>query len=640
MQATLRSEGMRGLRSLLALSGKYLDIALAAAVVALVVVMVVPIPPLLLDVLLAASFTGAVTLLALAMLARDPLTVTVFPALLLLSTLMRLTLNISSTRLILSDAYAGEVIASFGEFVVAGSVVVGAAIFTLLTAVQYVVVARGSERVAEVSARFALDATPGRQMSIEADLRAGIIDAPAAARRREALRREGHLYGAMDGAMKFVKGDAIAGMLIILVNIGAGLAIGVTQKGMTLAAAVSTYTLLTVGDGLVTQLPSLMVSVAAGILVTRVAGASGPASFGHDVASEILGRPKALAVGSAMAIALGLLPGLPAGPFLIVGTLLGGVAWTSARVGRRDADRLRLANAPRAAPVPALVRVELAADVLAAIGAWDPDGPLLGDAVPAAREILLAELGLRLPAVELGAAPADAAPGSFVVVMRDIPAVRGSVSTDNAAVVLRDALVQSARAHGRALLGVQEVRRMLDALGQEHPALLSAVVPARVGVAPVAGALRELVAEGVPVNDLAAILEALATGPKPSADPVRLAEQVRRGLAGVVTHRFLGGSRRARVLILAADTEATLADGLRGGRLSLGPELQDDLRDAAAALVREHARGDGALVLLVSAELRRPLYDLLAAVLGKVPVLAREELESDVEMTVAGTLGF
>src|SRR4051812_39450175 len=308
------------------------DLALAALVIGIVAMMIVPLPTLLLDLLISLNIAGAVTLLLVSIYVGDALKITTFPTLLLLTTLFRLAIEVSATRLILLRADAGEVIHAFGAFVVAGNLVVGAVVFVILTVIQFIVISKGSERVAEVAARFALDALPGRQMAIDGELRAGLIDGAQARRRRAALARESQLYGAMDGAMKFVKGDAVAGLVVLAVNIVGGLIIGVMQRGLALSAAARTYTLLTIGEGLVAQIPALIISTAAGIIVTRVAaedegdGDDQGTHLAQEIAGQVLGQPKAIAMAAALLAGLALVPGLPFVPFVLLAAVLGLVA--------------------------------------------------------------------------------------------------------------------------------------------------------------------------------------------------------------------------------------------------------------------------------------------------------------------------
>ena len=306
------------------------ELAIAALVIAVVAMLIVPLPRLLLDLLLALNLGISVALLMAALVTPRPLQLSAFPTLLVVTTLFRVGLEVSVTRLILAEADAGAVVRAFGGAVVAGSLVVGLVVFAVITVVQLIVVARGAERVAEVAARFALDAMPGKQMAIDGELRAGAIDADTARRRRADLERESQLYGAMDGAMRFVKGDAIAAIVIVAINLVGGLVIGVGQRGMTAGAAIQTYSLLSIGEGLVAQIPALVVAVASGLLVTRVA-ATGDRGIADDLGAQLGDQPRVLGGAAVLLVALGLVPGLPLAPFLVLGALAGAGAWLAAR---------------------------------------------------------------------------------------------------------------------------------------------------------------------------------------------------------------------------------------------------------------------------------------------------------------------
>ena len=306
---------------------RFNDIVLAFLVVTIISLMIVPVPSYMVDALIAVNLTISVVLLMMSLYIPNVLAFSTFPTLLLFTTLFRLALNITTTRMILLHASAGEIIYTFGQFVVGGNFVVGAVVFLILLIVQFLVITKGAERVAEVAARFTLDAMPGKQMSIDADMRAGSIDMDEAKRRRSNLERESQLYGAMDGAMKFVKGDSIAGLIITAINIVAGIIIGVTQKNMELGKAVTTYSILTIGDGLVSSIPSLLISITSGIIVTKVGSADG-AILGRDIGSQVLGQPKAMLVGGFMVIGLMLMPGFPKIPFLVLAALTLGIGYS------------------------------------------------------------------------------------------------------------------------------------------------------------------------------------------------------------------------------------------------------------------------------------------------------------------------
>lgn len=332
---------MNDLSGLLGRVGERKDILLVVLLLAVVFMMVLPLPPLLLDILIAVNITISVVLLMMSVYIGSPLQFSVFPAVLLITTLFRLALSVSTTRMILLQADAGQIVNTFGSFVVGGNLVVGIIIFLIITIVQFLVITKGAERVAEVSARFSLDAMPGKQMSIDGDMRAGVIDVNEARARRAVIEKESQMFGSMDGAMKFVKGDAIAGLIIIVVNILGGIAIGVTQKGLSTADALQLYAVLTVGDGMVSQVPALLIAITAGIIVTRVSSDES-ADLGSDIGEQVVAQPKALLIGGLLLVLFGLIPGFPTLTFLALALLVGGggcfMLWRQ-RAGQRRFPR-------------------------------------------------------------------------------------------------------------------------------------------------------------------------------------------------------------------------------------------------------------------------------------------------------------
>jgi len=437
---------MNRLMKILMRARKSSDVVLAAAMAAVLGALIIPLPPWLLDLGLAINLAAAVALLVAALYARDALKVTSFPTLLLFTTLFRLALNVSSTRLALAEGHAGDVIQAFGEFVVRGDYVVGAVIFAILTLVQFLVVAKGAERVAEVSARFTLDAMPGKQMSIDADLRAGAIDQAQARRRRRNLERESQMFGAMDGAMKFVKGDVIAGLVIVAVNLLGGICIGILQNGMTMADAASIYALIAIGDGLVSQIPSLCIAVAAGLVVTRVASEKEDDSLGAEIGSQLFGEAKALWVVAALCVALAAMPGMPHLTFLGLGAALGGLAHSLARmkaaVAEEDAAAAQAKRKSEAgegaqggpgappestvAPVGvAPLTVDLAPDLTPL--AQEQGGAFVHQVLNRVRDELFYELGVRVPGIRVRTEAAYLPAGSYRILMDEVPAALGQV---------------------------------------------------------------------------------------------------------------------------------------------------------------------------------------------------------------------
>ncbi|WP_342380864.1 type III secretion system export apparatus subunit SctV [Myxococcus stipitatus] len=429
---------------------KYSDIVLAIVVVAIVGMMIVPLPTLLLDVLLTLNISISVVLLLVSLYVPAALHLSTFPTVLLITTMFRLSLTISTTRLILLTGDPGEVVIAFGNFVVQGNFVVGAILFIILVIVNFIVISKGSERVAEVAARFTLDAMPGKQMSIDADLRAGTIDQDQGKKRRRDLERESQLFGAMDGAMKFVKGDAIASIIITVVNIVGGLIIGVTQKGMSAGDAAQKYTLLTIGDGLVGMIPAILVSTCAGIIVTRVGGEEEGAHLGKDVGTQLTAYPKAIAIAAGMLIVLGLVPGLPKIPFFLLGAGAGFGAWSMLKK-KKDEQMVEEAGpsmitdlgtplssepAPKEPinpdselfiPVVTPIVLEVSDALVPYVDSRQDNGKFLFELIPFMRDGLFVELGVRFPGVR-ARGNASLPPGSYQIQINEVPVVTGQAT--------------------------------------------------------------------------------------------------------------------------------------------------------------------------------------------------------------------
>jgi type III secretory pathway component EscV len=650
------------------------SLGLAAFVVAAVAMMIVPLPTPLLDLLLTLNLALSVALLLVAVWSSRTLELSTFPTLLVLTTLYRLALNVSSVRLILLQANAGRVIHAFGSFVVRGDYVVGFAVFLILSIVQYVVISRGAERVAEVAARFTLDAMPGKQLAIDADLRASAIDAGEARRRRSALSREAALYGALDGAMRFVKGDAIAGLLILAISLAGGLTIGVVRHDLPLGEAARIYTLLTIGDGLVSQLPALLIATAAGLVVTRVASDEEGGSLGPDLARQLM-RPGALWATGGLLVTLALVPGLPLWPFLLVAAAVIGLGLYAQRQGRAAAPTTPVADAPRPplplevaldpalhAATPALgTRLNQVTRALAdELGLVVPPLTLTIDAhlplrgyelrlrgIPVADGIipdgrLLIDLGpARLPLGVEGQAtehPATGAPASWVPAssVARLGATGLTLLDGPGAIAAR--LDSALRAAAPELLGLDETQRLLDGVAAEHPALVRALIPGRLELGLVADVLRRLVAEGVSIRDLSTVLEALArAADHGSRDAAGLTERVRSQLKRSITHIF-STNRRVAALLLDLEAEEAVRGALRPSGDGVVLALEPDLADALLASVDKELSGQRSLVILTTPELRRHVRRLVEGEHPRLPVLAYPELAADVEVEQVGTI--
>jgi flagellar biosynthesis protein FlhA len=660
-----------------------------------VVAMVVPIPAVLLDALLAVNLTVALVILLAVLTLRDTLDLSTFPSLILITTLMRLALNVSSTRLILLDGYAGKVIDTFGQFVVGGSVVVGLVVFLILVVIQFAVITAGAGRVAEVGARFALDAMPGKQMAIDSDLAAGLIDEREARERRRRIAKESDFYGAMDGASKFVKGDAIAGIVIVMINLIGGLVIGVTVAGMDVNAAVSTYSLLTVGDGLVSQIPALMISAATGLLVSRVDDED---DLGPTVGRQLLRDARALRIVALVLAAIGLMPGLPKLPFVVLVTGLfvaasrlgtGPPADEPDEAGADDADLAVDPDDPRA--LIERLRVEplelhLAYDVLDLI---DPDtgGDLL-QRVRSLRRQIADELGVVMPAVRTsddvtldpatyrilvhgvevarGSAPRDrvlALPASddadlggvsgeetvepvfglkawwVPVEARSRVTAAGATVVDRSAVIVTH-LAEVARSHAADLLSRQQLQQLVESLRFDEPLLADEVGTEALPIALLHDVLRELLRERVPVRDLGRIIESVATRVRETRNLDQLVSSARVALGAAITAKVAPRGQLAAITI-APELEGEMHERVRDvdGTLQLVLEPQR-LAPVLAEIGQLAGTSGGVPAAVVCGQLlRRPLRRALSSAGVDLPVLAYPELPSHLKLSVIGAVG-
>jgi type III secretion protein V len=632
------------------------DAALAFFVIAVVGLMVVPLPTWLLDLLIASNLAASVAVLLVALYVGDALKIAAFPTLLLITTLFRLALNVSSTRLILLQANAGEVIKAFGQFVVRGNYVVGAVIFLILTIIQFVVIAKGSERVAEVGARFTLDAMPGKQMAIDAELRSGSIDGSEARRRRRALLRESQFYGAMDGAMKFVKGDVIASLIITIVNILGGLAIGVGQRGMEVTGALKRYGLLTIGDGLVTQIPALVMATAAGVLVTRVASEEAETPLGAELASQLFGQPQALRVGSFFVLGLALVPGLPGLPFLVIGGLLFAASRARLKSLRAEQERqqpepIQRRSGPEAQPrfVPLVVpwSVEVSKDLEPLLDDDVRGGevrrPGLRAALAAAREIVFRDRGVPLPAGRVSVS--EALPERHALLaLHEVPALLvtfpPTVGDDALAQRLLLELLPALERRAQDFLGLSETQNLLDELEQIAPAAVRQVVPKPITLIQLTDILRRLVEERVSIRDLRAILEALSVVGNAEKDPLTLAEFVRAQLRRPLTHALTRGARELSVILLDSHIEEAVRGAITrtpaGAFLSLAPAATRDIVSAVRRAISNHAGDATPLIILTQPDIRRFVRKLLEPEFPDVRIISYAELLPEVAIKPLG----
>lgn len=653
-------------------------IAVPVGVVGIVLLLVVPIPAALLDILFATSILLSLVVLLLTMFAKRPLDFSVFPSLLLVATLLRLGLNVASTRLVLSQGYAGEVIEAFGHITIGGSLVIGFVIFLILVVIQFVVVTKGAERVAEVGARFTLDAMPGKQMAIDADLNAGLITDSQARERRAEVAAEADFYGAMDGASKFVKGDAIAGLVIIIINLLGGIGIGMLSRGMEIADALNTYALLTIGDGLATQIPALLMAVSTGMIVTR----SNSADDMGATASAQLGQSRAaLLIAGGCAVALALVPGMPKLPFVFIGGLL---LWFAGRIKARDekqaqADAQAAAEPQGAAPeTPAellermkvhAIEVQLAADLVDVVNGGGDD---LLARVRALRRRIAMDLGIVLPPVRTrdnvelppatyailiagveagrGTAPRgkvlalgdqlDSLPGQLVhepvfglagkwvpAELRHTADMAGATTIDRISVIITH-LSSIVQEQAPRLLTREDVRVMTDALREQSPSAVEELVPSLLSLAEVQRVLQGLLGEAVAINDLARIFEALSLQAKTGTAPENLIEAAREALGPAIAAKYLQEST-LRVVMIDPVVEQGMLEALRPG--DAGSQIMFDARRLEAVLdsvkkIAADLQNRGVSAVLVCAPALRPaVRRLIGPASGLDAVLSYQE---------------
>ncbi|MBO2518941.1 flagellar biosynthesis protein FlhA [Limnochorda pilosa] len=669
------------------------DVVVILGILLIVVMMVIPMPPALLDVLLAFNISLSLMTLLVTMNVKNALEFSVFPSLLLVATLFRLALNISSTRLILLHGYAGQVIQAFGQFVVGGNYVVGFIIFLILVIIQFIVITRGAERVAEVAARFTLDAMPGKQMAIDADLNAGLIDEKQARERRAQIQREADFYGAMDGASKFVKGDAIASIIVTVINILGGFAVGVAQQGLSLSEALTTYTLLTVGDGLVTQIPALLMSSATGMIVTRAAASS---NLGHQLTSQMAADPQVLLVSGGALAAMGILPGLPTAPFLALGGVLGGTGYLLKRRHRElalqeqvEADQRAQEQRREPEDVASLVQVDpLELEVgygLVPLVDASQSGELL-DRIALIRRQMAQELGLLVPSVRIRdnlalepsqyrikikgipvgegelrlgeflamaagevsetiegiptKEPAFGLPALWIPASRREEAEAAGYTVVDPTSVVATHLSEVIRSYAHELLGRQEVRRLLDQLKREYPAVVEELVPQVVTVGEVQRVLQNLLREGVAIRDLVTILETMGDGATTSKNIEYLTALVREALARQISAAYQGSDGALPIITLEPRLEQQLTEALqqneRGSVLTLEPQAGQRLMERIAGWVEKAAVKGERAVLVCSPHLRFALRRFIERSLPHLPVLSYNEISAEVRVHPVG----
>ena len=676
------------------------DFALAMGVVAILILLILPLPSVMLDFALAISITFAVLILMTSLFIRQPLEFSSFPAILLIATMLRLSLNIASTRLILSKGHegtdaAGQVIEAFGSFVMQGNYVIGIIVFAILVLVNFVVITKGSGRIAEVAARFTLDSMPGKQMAVDADLSAGLIDEDEARNRRKKLEDESNFFGAMDGASKFVRGDAIAGLLITLINVVGGIVIGVGQKSMSFGDAASAYTLLTVGDGLVSQIPALIVSTAAGLLVSKagVDGAADKAVFG-----QLSGYPQAMAMASFLMLVMGMLPGIPKIPFFLMAAGAGYAAWRVKQTQvQEDAqvlqaeERAAEAEKPTEEPISTalamdMLRVELGYGLLPLIN--DAQGHRLTDQIKSLRRQLASDMGFVMPSVrildnmqlpsqgymirvkEMEAGQGELMTGQLLVMdprgapvelpgiptteptfglpatwveeaLREEASFRGYTVVDPAA-VLTTHLTELLKENMAELLSYAETTKLLDDLPKEHRRLVDDIVPSQLSVTGVQRVLQMLLNERVSIRDLPTILEGIAEAVGLTQNLVQINEHVRARLARQICNAHLNPDGHLPLLTLSPEWEQNFAEALIGQgeerQLSMAPsKLQEFIVSMRASF--EDAAVSGEVPVLLTSPLIRPyVRSIVERFRAQTIIMSQNEIHAQARLKTLGQI--
>lgn len=629
------------------LFSRYADLLLVAAVMAIVALMVLPLPKLVIDALVGLNIASGVVLLLIAIYVATPLEFSVFPSVLLISTLFRLALSIATTRMILLHGDAGHIIDTFGRLVAGGSLVVGLVVFLIITVVQFIVIAKGAERVAEVAARFSLDAMPGKQLSIDSDLRSGLIDKDEARRRRRELELESKLHGSLDGAMKFVKGDAIAGIVIIVINLLGGLAIGVLQQDMTLAAAMHKYSILTIGEGMVAQIPALLGAMSAGLIVTRATDDERDRHLGDAIGRQLAAQPRVMLIAGGLCVLLAAVPGFPALVFLALGAgfAAAGALLTAPlrerwlrrvspvvhRATRRPAPAAPLVSTAAVAPRPTVpLLLELPADALDAVQA-----PLAVRQMEQVLDQVQLALGLVLPRLEIAPVGSPGAPWRLLAY--EVPVAGGALPPAPTWPAMGQAVREALRRQAPLFLGTQEANALLARAAAEVPDLVKETLRA-LPLARVAEILRRLVEEEVGVRNLRDILETLADAAQREKDVHTLTELVRIGLKRQISHRH-APEGVLRAVLLTPELEERLRGSLRmGGGV---PQLALDPAEATALLQRVDAtvQAHRPQALVTAVDLRRHLRKLIEADCFDTPVLSYHELVPTLRLDVVHRLG-
>lgn len=674
----------------------YSDLIIAGLVIGIVLLIIIPLPPGLLDFFLILSMSLGLVIMLITMFTTEPLQFSIFPSLLLVTTLFRLSLNIASTRLILGEGAAGKVIEAFGQFVVGGNYVVGAVVFIIITVIQFVVITNGSGRVAEVGARFTLDAMPGKQMSIDADLNSGLITEDEARYKRERLQREADFFGSMDGASKFVRGDAIAGIVILLINILGGFVIGVVQMGMPMAEALRKFTILTIGDGLVAQIPALLISTAAGILVTR---ATSEGTFGKDISKQFSAFPKVMLLGG---IILGVIGCIPAMPNLLILSIAGVLLFTSRVLIREEkkqlaaqeqAEAVKTQQSQRREPENVFtyfqvdpLEIEIGYNLISLTD--ESQGGDLLQRLAAVRRQCAAEMGILVRPIRIRdnmqlsynaysikirgveVARGELMPGHHLAMDplgqdlkfngiptteptfnlpawwvtgqdREFVELNGFTVVDCSTVLVTH-LTEILKQHAHELLGRQEVKELIDVVKEKNPAVVEELIPDMMSLGEIQKVLQNLLKERVPIRDLVTILEAIADGVRLNKDSDYLTDMVRQSLARTITQRYLDDQGKLTVITLHPKLEQSIQEAIQqtqfGAYPVLEPQTVRKLLEKINVVVEDVTMRGANPVLLCSPRVRLPFRRLIERYLPNLAVLSLNEIPANIEVEAIGTV--
>lgn len=677
---------------------KNTDLLIAISILAVLSVMIIPLPPIILDLALTISLALGILILLVSIYTKRVLDFTSFPSLILLTTLFRLSLNVATTRLILSHGHegvasAGQVISAFGNFVVGNNYVIGFIVFVILIIINFIVITKGSGRVAEVAARFTLDAMPGKQMAIDADMNAGLITEDAARKRRKEIEKEADFYGAMDGASKFVRGDAIAGIIIMIVNVVGGLLIGVLQKGLDFATAAEYYTMLTIGDGLVSQIPALIISTAAGIIVTR--SSSGDSNMGTEVTGQLFLSTKAVYVSGAVMGILGLVPGLPKFPFFALAIFMCGIAWTMDRYKKEEAEDERKKSeqaslGPKKENIESMLpldMVELEVGYgLINIVESDKSGDLLERIVSIRKQFAL-DLGIIVPSIHIRD-NLQLAPGEYRLMIKGNRVGGGTLRPDSVLAmdpgnvsqridgiptkepafgldalwisphkkedaemagytvvdlptVMATHLTEIVRTHAHELLGRQEVSQLVENFKKTHPKVVEELIPDLLNLGAIVRVLQGLLKEHISIRDMLTIFESLADEATKTKDIDLLIEAVRKNLNRAITTKYTTDGQ-IPVMTLASRVEELIANSLlqteQGVQLVMDPNTAHELINEVAVTVESHPEIAGQPILLTSPTARRHLAKLITRFIPQLIVLSHNELSSNANVKSVATV--